>query len=102
MSSSPTSSSSSDAAALSTPFESLGELRCPVTVVLGTGTISVRQCLRLERHSVLGLTESAGEDLRVVVNGVLIARGEVAIIDTSTAIRITDLAPMVPGARRGL
>ena len=102
MSSSPTSSSSSEAPALPSPFDGLGELPCPVTVVLGTGSITVRQCLRLERHSILRLAEAAGEDLRVMVNGVLLAKGEVAIIDTSTAVRITDLAPVVPGARRSL
>jgi flagellar motor switch protein FliN len=102
MSSSPTSSSSSEAPAAATPFDALAELRCPVTIVLGTGSITVRQCLRLERHSILSLAEAAGEDLRVMVNGVLVARGEVAIIDTSTAIRITDLAPLLPGARRSL
>ena len=84
------------------PFDGLAELRCPVTVVLGTGTITVRQCLGLERQTVLSLRETAGEDLRVMVNGVLVARGEVAIIDTHTAVRITDLAPVLPGARRSL
>lgn len=102
MSSSPTSLSSSEAPAVTSPFDALAELRCPVTVVLGTGTITVRQCLGLERHTVLSLRQTAGEDLRVVVNGVLVARGEVAIIDTHTAVRITDLAPVLPGARRSL
>ena len=100
MSSSPTSSSSSEAPLASSPFDVLGELRCPVTVLLGTGSITVRQCLGLERHSVLTLREAAGEDLRVSVNGVLVARGEVVISDASTAVRVTDLAPVLPGARR--
>jgi flagellar motor switch protein FliN/FliY len=97
MSSSPISSSSSDAAE-ATPFDAIGDLRCPVTVTLGTASITVRQCLALSRHTVLRLTQSAGEDLRVDVNGVTIARGEVSIIDTSTAIRLTELAPS--GRRR--
>jgi flagellar motor switch protein FliN/FliY len=97
MSSSPTSSSSSDALE-ATPFDAIGDLRCPVTVVLGTASISVRQCLALTRHAVLRLSQSAGEDLRIDVNGVTVARGEVSIIDTSTAIRLTELAPA--GGRR--
>ena len=81
-------------------FDPLGALLCPVTVVLGTGLISVRQCLALEPHSILRLGESAGDDLRVFVNGVAIAKGEVAIIDNaSTAIRVTELAPALPGKR---
>lgn len=81
------------------PFDTLGALSCPVTVILGTGLISVRQCLGLEPDSILRLAESAGDDLRVVVNGIAIARGEVALVDTSTAIRVTELAPALPGKR---
>src|SRR5262245_60249011 len=101
MSSSPISSSSSNVAAPATtsPFEALGSLPCPVTITLGTGLISVRQCLGLAPDSILRLAESAGNDLRVHVNGITIARGEVALIDTSTAIRITELAPALPGKR---
>jgi len=99
MSSSPISSSSSEAPEPASVFDTLGALSCPVTVILGTGLISVRQCLSLEPHSILRLAESAGDDLRVLVNGITIARGEVAIIDTSTAIRVTELAPALPGKR---
>jgi flagellar motor switch protein FliN/FliY len=99
MSSSPISSSSSEAAEPGSVFDTLGALSVPVTVILGTGMISVRQCLSLEPHSILRLAESAGDDLRVLVNGITIAHGEVAIIDTSTAIRVTELAPALPGKR---
>ena len=92
MSSSLISSSSSEPVATS-PFDAVGDLRCPVTVVLGTAPITVRQCLGLALHTVLRLDQAAGEDLRIDVNGVTIARGEVAIIDTSTAVRLTDFVP---------
>ena len=98
MSSSLISSSSSDVSD-SSPFDHIGDLRCPVTVVLGTTTISVRQCLELAPQMVFRLAQAAGEDLRIDVNGVTIARGEVAIIDTSTAMRLTDFAA-VPGRSR--
>jgi flagellar motor switch protein FliN/FliY len=95
--------SSSDPApgppATKSPFDTLSALPCPVTVILGTGVISVRQCLGLERDSIIRLAESAGNDLRLLVNGIMIARGEVALIDTSTAIRVTELAPALPGKR---
>jgi flagellar motor switch protein FliN len=100
MSSSLISSSSSDAATAS-PFDHIGDLRCPVTVVLGTASITVRQCLGLAPQVVLRLEQAAGEDLRIDVNGVTIARGEVAIIDTSTAVRLTDFAPAPGRSRRG-
>ena len=71
MSSSLISSSSSDVSD-SSPFDHIGDLRCPVTVVLGTASITVRQCLALGPQVVLRLEQAAGEDLRIDVNGVTI------------------------------
>lgn len=99
MSSSPISSSSSDGLHPPTPYDKLGALACRVTIVLGTGSITVRQCLALERGVVLRLLQPAREDLRVAVNGVTIARGEVAVLDASAAIRITEL--VAPNITRG-
>jgi flagellar motor switch protein FliN/FliY len=88
MSSSPNSSSSSDALDLLAP---LHDVSCKVDVVLGTASLTVRQCLGLKRDSIIRLTQSAGNDLQVVINGVAIALGEVVIIDSSTAVRVTDI-----------
>ena len=92
MSSSPSSLSSSEAAGdLLAP---LHDVSCRIDVVLGNASMTVRECLTLQRDSLVRLTQSAGADLQVVVNGVAVALGEVVIIDNSTAIRITDiLAP---------
>jgi flagellar motor switch protein FliN/FliY len=40
---------------------------------------------------IIPLTKSAGGDMEVIVNGVLVAHGEVVIMDESTAIRVTEL-----------
>jgi flagellar motor switch protein FliN/FliY len=94
MSSSPNSSSSSDTALVpQNGLAPLFDVECHIDVLLGTATISVRDCLRLRRQSVIRLSESAGADMRVVVNGVAIAHGEVVIVDDSTAVRITDILP---------
>ncbi len=92
MSSSPISSSSSETGdpAIS-QFTGLADIVCDVWVLLGTGTISVRRCLALQRHSVVRLHQSAGEDLQLLVNGSLVARGEVVIVEDSTALRVTDI-----------
>lgn len=94
MSSLLTSSSSSSSATDSPghPFKDLLDVVCGLSVVLGTGTVTVRRCLSLQRHSVLRLVQSAGEDLQVKVNGVTIAKGEVVIIEDSTAIRVTEIS----------
>jgi flagellar motor switch protein FliN len=91
MSSSPNSSFSSEIGAEELrPFH---DVLCDVDVVLGTGSMTVRECLRLKRHTVIRLAQTAGADLRVLVNGVPIAHGEVVILDDSTAIRITEILP---------
>ena len=92
MSSSPNSLSSSDASAADglTP---LYDVMCSVDVVLGTASMSVRDCLNMKRHSLIRLNQSAGGDMQVVVNGIAIANGEVVIIDNSTALRVTDILP---------
>ena len=71
----------------------LHDVVCNVDVVLGTASMSVRDCLSMKRHTVIRLNQSAGGDMQVVVNGVAIANGEVVIIDNSTALRVTDILP---------
>lgn len=70
------------------------DLSCGVAVVVGTGTISVRDCLLLAPGRVLMLDQTAGEDLQILANGVALARGEVMIDEETTHIRVTDVAPM--------
>jgi flagellar motor switch protein FliN/FliY len=100
MSSSPSSSSSISAllgsgiaepeAALH-PFRPLFDVWCPVTVVLGTGSISVRDCLMLAPRSIVRLKQVAGEDGQVLVGDVAVARAEVVIVEDRTAVRITEV-----------
>ncbi len=98
MSSSQTSSSSSDAtlpaidpgqAVLAPMFD----VRCPVEFILGTGTITIRDCLRLERQSVIRLDQSAGSDLMVRVHNVSLVAGEVVISDETSALRVSRVLP---------
>jgi flagellar motor switch protein FliN len=92
MSSSPISSSSSEPVTLAT-FAGLYDVRCPVHVMLGTGTLTVRACLALAPNSIIPLQQSAGEDLGLFVNAVQLARGEVVIVDDTVALRVTEISP---------
>ncbi len=92
MSSSPNSSFSSEPITATT-VAPLNDVVCGIDVVLGTAVMSVRECLRIRKHSVIKLAQSAGGDMTVLINGVGLASGEVVIIDDSTAIRITDILP---------
>lgn len=68
------------------------DLGIAVDVVVGTTSITVRECLKLHRQSVVRLRQSSGSDLNLHVAGVPVASGEVVIVDESTAVRISDIA----------
>ncbi len=89
MSSSPTSSSSSDPSTAPDSLASMSDVACGVEFVIGTGQLTVRECLRLARHSVVRLEQPSGSDLDVRVHGVSVAHGEVAVIEDNAALRIT-------------
>ena len=82
------------------PFALFRDVVCPVEVVLGTGSLSLRRCLGLERGSVVRLQQSAGEDLVVSVRGVAIAQAHQVIIDETIAVRVTHLAGPIGRERR--
>ena len=89
MSSSPTSSSSSDLS-LPSALASFGDVKMHIDVLLGRGSMTLRACLALHRGSIVRLTQSAGQDLFVLVNDVPVARGEVVIIDDTVSLRLTE------------
>lgn len=92
MSSSQNSSSSSELL----PADGLAPLHdvvCRVDVMLGSAAMSVRDCIGLRPDTILRLAKPAGGDMEVMVNGILIAYGEVVIVDESTAIRVTEMVP---------
>lgn len=97
MSSSPTSSSNSEPSPSAEPLPAslapMFDVRCRVEFILGTGAITLRECLRLEPHGIIRLGQSAGADLSVRVHNVTIASGEVVIADETTALRINRVAP---------
>ena len=62
-----------------------------VTVELGRAKMQIRNLLNLTYGSVIELDILAGEPLEVVVNGCLVAQGEVAIVNDRYGIRLTDI-----------
>lgn len=90
MSSSPTLSSSTDAAA---PFLGMLDVACQVDVIVGHGTITVSECLKLQRNSIIRLREAAGDDLVVHVQGVPTAAGEIVVDDETTSVKISEILP---------
>ncbi|HEB93526.1 MAG TPA: flagellar motor switch protein FliN [Gammaproteobacteria bacterium] len=68
-------------------------LDIPVTISLqiGSAKISIRNLLKLNQGSVVELERLAGEPLDVMVNGTLIAHGEVVVVNEKYGIRLTDV-----------
>lgn len=68
-------------------------LDIPVTVSMEIGRtrLPIRNLLRLNQGSVLELDRLAGEPLDVLVNGTLIAHGEVVVVNEKYGIRLTDV-----------
>ena len=91
MSSSQTSSSSSDGS--ESPFAGMLDVLCSVDVVVGSGSISVRDCLKLQPNSVIRLVEQAGSDLLVLIQTIPAATGQIVVDDDTTSVRISQLLP---------
>jgi flagellar motor switch protein FliN/FliY len=62
-----------------------------LTVELGRTKIAIRNLLQLAQGSVIELDRLAGEPMDVLVNGCLIAQGEVVVINDKFGIRLTDV-----------
>ena len=82
---------SSDVRLTPDAFTPLHDVVCNVDVMLASTEMSVRDCMNLRRDSIIRLSKLAGGHMQVAVNGVLIAYGEVVIVDESTAIRVTEV-----------
>ena len=69
----------------------------PVTISMevGRSQISIRNLLQLNQGSVVELDRVAGEPLDVLVNGTLIAHGEVVVVNDKFGIRLTDVISQI-------
>ncbi len=77
-------------------------LDVPVTLSMEIGRtrISIRNLLQLNQGSVVELDRLAGEPMDVMVNGTLIARGEVVVVNDKFGIRLTDVISPAERVRR--
>ena len=66
----------------------------PVTlsIELGRTSMSLKELLELEQGAVIELERLVDEPMDVLVNGTLVAHGEVVVIDDTFGVRLTDVA----------
>ncbi len=71
-----------------------------LTVELGRTRIPIKHILQLAQGSVIELDALAGEPMDVLVNGFLIAQGEVVVVNDKFGIRLTDIVTPSERMRR--
>jgi flagellar motor switch protein FliN/FliY len=73
------------------PIEILSEVEMGVTAELGRTRMTVRELLGLVPGSIVELDRAAGSPIDVLVNGTLVARGEVVVVDEEFGVRIVEI-----------
>ncbi len=68
-----------------------------VTVEIGHARMLVQEVLQLSKGSVIELDRLAGEPADVRINGRLVARGEVTVVDERVAVRLVEMVGSNPG-----
>lgn len=72
-------------------LEIILDIPVSISMEVGSTSITIRNLLQLNQGSVIELDRLAGEPLDVLVNGTLIAHGEVVVINEKFGIRMTDV-----------
>lgn len=72
-------------------IEMILDIPVTVSVEIGRSKINIRNLLKLNQGSVVELDRLAGEPMDVIVNGTLIAHGEVVVVNEKFGVRLTDV-----------
>ncbi|GAA5178722.1 MULTISPECIES: flagellar motor switch protein FliN [Halomonadaceae] len=72
-------------------LEMIMDIPVKLTVELGRTRLTIKQLLELAQGSVIELDGLAGEPMDILINGYLIAQGEVVVVDDKYGIRITEI-----------
>ncbi|BDI32764.1 hypothetical protein CCAX7_48150 [Capsulimonas corticalis] len=86
---------SSGGAANGHTYERVRDIPLEVTVELGRTQLLIRDILDLSAGSIIELDKIAGEPVDLYANGLLVARGEVIVIDDNFGVRVTEIITAV-------
>ena len=84
-------SGSSASGGLAKDIDFILDIPVMMTVELGRTKIAIKNLLQLAQGSVVELDGLAGEPMDVLVNGCLIAQGEVVVVNDKFGVRLTDI-----------
>lgn len=71
-----------------------------VTVEIGRTKMTIRNLLQLNQGGIVALDRLAGEPLDVLVNGTLVAHGEVVVVNDKFGVRLTDIVSKAERIKR--
>lgn len=71
-----------------------------VTVEIGRTKMTIRNLLQLNQGGIVALDRLAGEPLDVLVNGTLVAHGEVVVVNDKFGVRLTDIVSKTERIKR--
>ena len=80
-----------DAASGDVKIDAILDVPITISMEIGRARINIRNLLQLNQGSVVELDRLAGEPMDVLVNGTLIAQGEVVVVNEKFGIRLTDI-----------
>ena len=76
-------------------LDTILDIPVSISMEVGKSSISIRNLLQLNQGSVVELDRVAGEPLDVLVNGTLVAHGEVVVVNDKFGIRLTDVISQI-------
>lgn len=75
----------------SSKLEMILDIPVSITVEIGRTSMTIRNLLQLNQGGIVALDRLAGEPLDVLVNGTLVAHGEVVVVNDKFGVRLTDI-----------
>ena len=81
-------------------MEMILDIPVSITVEIGRTKMSIRNLLQLNQGGIVALDRLAGEALDVLVNGTLVAHGEVVVVDNKFGVRLTDIVSKAERIKR--
>ena len=67
------------------------DVNLPISVQLGQTTMTIRELLNLKKGKLVQLKRMAGEPVDVFIDGKLLAKGEITVVDDKLSVRIGSL-----------
>lgn len=78
----------------------ISDIPVAITVEIGRTKMTIRNLLQLNQGGIVPLDRLAGDPLDVLVNGTLVAHGEVVVVNDKFGVRLTDIVSKAERIRR--